>query len=72
MSVIPIRCAGCRKVLHVAKTSSLFDLRQRELLEYGWTKQAGKATTTGYTRDAQSSRERLWFSPACLQEHTLF
>lgn len=44
-----------------------------ELLAYGWTKVTGRAGGTGYgTGVAVDARERLWFSPACLEENTLF
>ena len=49
-----------------------YDTDHDELLEYGWKKTVGKASGMGYGTVAADSRERLWFSPACLNENTLF
>lgn len=49
-----------------------YDTDHDELLAYGWTKDTGRAGGTGFGTVAEDSRERLWFSPACLEENTLF
>ncbi|MDI9588203.1 MAG: DNA adenine methylase [Acidobacteriota bacterium] len=49
-----------------------YDTDHDELLAYGWTKVTGRAGGEGYGGVALDSRERLWFSPACLEENTLF
>lgn len=49
-----------------------YDTDHDELLEYGWTKVTGLAGSSGYGKVAVDSRERLWFSPSCLEENTLF
>lgn len=49
-----------------------YDTDHDELLAYGWTKATGRAGGVGYGTVATASRERLWFSPACLEENTLF
>lgn len=49
-----------------------YDTDHDELLAYGWTKVTGRAGSSGYGTVAVDSRERLWFSPACLDENTLF
>lgn len=50
-----------------------YDTDHDELLEYGWTKVTGRAGGVGVgTGVVLDSRERLWFSPSCLEENTLF
>ncbi len=49
-----------------------YDTDHDELLAHGWTKVTGRAGGEGFGTVALDSRERLWFSPACLEENTLF
>lgn len=50
-----------------------FDNEHDELLDHGWTVEAGKAGGgAGYNTDGQAGRrERLWISPGCLHDDML-
>jgi hypothetical protein len=51
-----------------------FDTEHDDLLEHGWTVEAGKAGGgAGYNKDGTAGRrERLWISPACVSDALLW
>lgn len=61
-------CRGAPPDMRIALCG--YDDEHDELLAHGWSKAVGKAGGSGYGSGSASDRERVWFSPACLQPAT--